>query len=825
MSNFETRLNQARNGNGVLFCGAGFTADCLNFSPDVTIGTASHLLSVFNDELKKRGETGTYRNIRNAAEAFKESFGEAKLMNLLINRFDIQNVSTDIVEVMRFPWERIYTTNYDNGIEHALRSAGRQHVSINNLDSPTEFTGSLPVIHLHGFVGKWNLENFDKSCILGAESYHRLDAISSWLDVFRRDVERAELVVFVGFSADDFHLNDVLFNVIGAKEKVFFFNRPNAEPDPDIRMTQGRFGEPNYMGRLGLAGTILRVLQSSPPTEPKLANFRRYERLDPEEGLPRVDEIEELFIFGRVNHGQVARDATLRRSDYHVHRSVVDEILTAFEGNTRVVLLLGDICDGKTLVLEDVCNGLSINRPVFRLLQPYEDLLDEVSRILHVYPRAALIIENCFELRQDRLDQLARTFDGSAGLLLLSSRNVSAEAETIPVQRLRGCRDFREYSMGALTDEEVEALIPLVDQIAGWRHLPAYGSRNKKAFIVRECHRSLPAFLLRLLRSDYVRKRYREEYNKTAGLSGPERTAVIAALYVAHIGHTAPLGFLSNALQIDVGGMIHRIDRGQEGLRLLSRHGDYVHTVPAIGARNILEHIILDRDIVDSIVVILQYLAHGRQSDDFERYMFAQMMRYSILRSVVNDRVQINRFFDNISKNEYLRTRVLFWLQWHMAKADMGEFVEAEKYLEQGYAEATNDERRMGRKYNRRQLDDRKAKFLMQRAQRIDRTRGYLHEDMREACQIVSRLLREEELTHHPFETVRDIVETFCAKDEELLEMHREAIGHSIRDLVQRAEGQVQKLPRGSEVNRATKALTDARALLGIGSDVGMKQR
>ena len=814
MSVFETRLNHARNGNGILFCGAGFTAECLNFGPDPTIGTASHLLSVFNDELAKQGEPGSYRNIRNAADAFKASFGEAELMNLLIDRFDIQNVSTDIVDVLRFPWARIYTTNYDNGIEHALRSASRQHISINNLDSPIELTGSLPVIHLHGFIGKWNLENFGKSCILGAESYHRLDAISSWLDVFRRDVERAELVVFVGFSADDFHLNDVLFNARGTNHKVFFINRPEAEPDPDVRMTQERFGESYYIGRLGLAGTISRVLQSSRPQEPTLANFRRYERPDPEEGVPRVDEIDELFIYGRVNHRQVARDAELGRSDYHVRRSAVDEILVALEGKTRVLLLLGDICDGKTLVLGNVCNELSINRPVFCLFQPYEDTLDEVSRILHAYPRAALIIENCFELRADRLIQLARTFDGSDGVLLLSSRHISAEAETRPVQRLRECQDFREYSMGPLTDEEMDALIPLVDQIAGWRELPAQGWGSKKDFIVRECSKSLPRFLLRLLRSKYVRQRYREEYNKTAGLSERERTAVIVALYVAHIGHPAPLGFLSNALQMDVGGMIDRLEKGQEGLRLLSRQGHYVHTVPSIGATNILEHIISDRDIVDSIVAILQHLADSRRDNDFERYMFAQMMRYSILRSVVTDRAQINRFFDNISKHTYLRTRVLFWLQWHMAKADVGEFVEAEKYLEQGYAEATNEERRTGRNYNRRQLDDRKAKFLMHRAQRVDRTRGYLHEDMREACRLVLRLLRDEEVTHHPFETIKDIVETFRAKDQDLLDVHREALERSIRDLVQRAEGQVKKLPFASEVMRATRMLTEAKALL-----------
>ena len=809
MSNFETRLDRARNGNGILFCGAGFTADCLNFNPDVMIGVGSHLLDVFNKELQQRGKTHSYRNIRNAADAFKTSFGETALMNLLVKRFSIQNISSDVVDVMKFPWERIYTTNYDNGIEYALRSVGRQCSPFNNLDSPDELTKSLSVVHLHGFIEKWNLHNFSSSCILGAESYHRLDAVSKWLDMFRLDIERAELLVFVGFSAEDFHLNDVLFNVKGVREKIFFINCSTADPDPDTQMTQERFGQSNYMGRIGLANTIIRILQNEPPKEPKLASFQRYERPDPESTLPSAKDIEDLFLFGRINKRQVARDATLGRSDYHVHRPVVDEILNAFEKDVRIALLVGEICDGKTLILENLSNRLSISRQVFLLRHPYEDLLDEISQILHIYPKVALIIENCFDLREDRLSSLASMFNGSEGLLLLSSRNISVEAESVRIHNLGKLQNFRQYSIEPLADEEVDALIPLMDQIAAWRHIQANTIVNKKRFIVRTCNNSLPGFLLRLLKSEHVRRRYREEYNKVTSLSGTERTAITTALYISHIGHNTPLGFLSNAIRIDVGSMLDKFDQIRDGLRLVYRRGDYVQTVPSIGATNILEHIIPDRDIVDSIVTILYYLSEYRRHDDFERHIFGQMMRYSILQSVVKNCNQINRFFDNISKDPHLRSRVLFWLQWHMAKVDMREFDEAEKYLQQGYTEAINYERRTGNNYNRNQLDDRKAKFLMLRAQYIERNPINLYRDMKEACQIVARLSREENLTHHPFQTLKVIVETFISKQGELLEMHRDPIRRMIDALVERARAGVRRVPQGYQERRATEAVNE----------------
>ena len=104
--------------------------------------------------------------------------GEHGLLELLVDRFKIQNISADMVEIVNFPWERIYTTNYDNGLELALQRAGREPKSLNNMDKSANVAGSgIEIVHLHGFIEKWDISNFLQSCILGAESYHRLDVL------------------------------------------------------------------------------------------------------------------------------------------------------------------------------------------------------------------------------------------------------------------------------------------------------------------------------------------------------------------------------------------------------------------------------------------------------------------------------------------------------------------------------------------------------------------------------------------------------------------------------------------------------------------------
>ena len=99
-------------------------------------------------------------------------------------------------------------------------------------------------------------KKLSRSCVLGAESYLKLTRVKNWLDRFRYDVDRAQVVVFVGFNAGDFHLNQAINDLTGLREKAFFINRSTAEADPDVTVAQRRLGTPFFIGRAGFAASI-----------------------------------------------------------------------------------------------------------------------------------------------------------------------------------------------------------------------------------------------------------------------------------------------------------------------------------------------------------------------------------------------------------------------------------------------------------------------------------------------------------------------------------------------------------------------------------------
>jgi hypothetical protein len=807
---FERRLDLARNGGGVLFCGAGFSADCLNFEPDQTIGTGAQLLRLFNEQLRQEPP---YTNLQNAADALHEQIADNGMMKLLKERFTVANVTADMTDLLRYPWQAIYTTNYDNAIEIAALSAKKSVEPLNNTDNPNSKTSSVPVIHLHGYVQKWDIHNFYESCVLGAESYSNLTQVKNWLDRFRLDVDRAQIVVFVGFNAGDFHLNQAINDLTGLRDKAFFINRPTAQADPDVTAAQRRLGTPFFTGRAGFAATIRELLSKDAPKEPSLASFAKYTPSEPALTVPTQTQIEDLFLYGKIEPSLLARDSSNNASEYHVRRSAINETLSAIEASTRIVLFDGYPCDGKSLLVNDLAYRLSGTRPVYQLRQAYENLLDEIASILHHARNAVLIIENCFDLTPERLSSIARQFDGQEGVLLLTSRAVAIDASPTGLALLNGFASFRRTTLVGLDEAEVIALSDLADQIAGWRDFHGLDQGSRLRFIKETCKASLPNFLIRLLRSDYVTNRYREEFNRLA-LSKDERAAIILALYVAHIGENAPVSFLSNATGKDFAAIIDRLNAkaGNDTFRLVRRVGGIIQTVPSIGAENILNNLIEDQEIVDTIVPVLKNLATSSRSD-FEERMFNQMMRFSILTNFVSDKYEINRFFEHNKRELRIRRRPLFWLQWHMAKCAADQFPEAEKLLDQGYTEAANYEKSSGKKFDRRQLDDRRAKFFMLRASKSSRPGDMLIKEFREAIVLAEKVLRQDDPQHYPFETIYDIVRVFMEKRHQFRSEQNTTIRSKIVQLISYARTRIGVIPAGYQRDKAQSALDSANSL------------
>ncbi len=261
-------------------------------------------------------------------------------------------------------------------------------------------------------------------------------------------------------------------------------------------------------------------------------------------------------------------------------------------------------------------------------------------------------------------------------------------------------------------------------------------------------------------------------------------------------------------METDYGAIIDSLNAraGNDTFRLVRRSGEFIKTVPSIGAQNILQNLFSDAEIVDAVVPLLRNLA-ATYRNSFEQRMFNQMMRFSILSDVVTDQVEIDRFFEHNKQEPQIRRMPLFWLQWHVAKCAAGELLVAEKLLEQGYAEAEALEGRSGRKFDRRQLDDRRAKFLMLRSEKNKCAGVDLFRDFKEAIELTDKILRQDDPQRYPFETLAEIVRIYVVVGHRLDDGHKELINKWLDQLAIYARKRIGMIPSGYQSDKAQIAL------------------
>ena len=607
-------------------------------------------------------------------------------------------------------------------------------------------------------------------------------------------------------------MNRVFFNASASRNKVFFVNLIGSQDDRQLTASQRNFGTSLPIGRDDFAQHAKDTLGKPIPTEPHLASFSEI-RLSPTSSTPPgVDSVTDHLVFGRLRSEYLMRDIDRESSDYRVKRNPIDEVIQHVARSGNIALVTGSVCTGKSLLALEVMQRLTTQRRVFQLRIAYHDVCDEVRKIVQAYPNSLICIEECFFLG-DQLVEIAKSVEGTNSNLLLTCRDVAYDAASdgLIVSASSKPDRVRRFPLSKMTESEVGGFIALSDRIAGWQELSGKSWSWKERYIKNVCHSNMAEFLLHLLKSEAVRKKVEDEYHRCVTTAPRLKKPLIVALYIQHIGLPVQLEVLSTLLESDVGGELDRVPRSSR-FELIRREGAYVHTLPSIGARELLRSIVPDEEIVATITEVLHSLLENRRYGHTYTHIFNQFMRYPILQGVVDSKREIDDFFDQLSMHSSVQRQIHFWLQFSMAKTDFGEFDKAEKYLENAYG-IVKERRNNTHTQPYKQLDDQKAKVLLRSRTRSARYSDYLAV-LREVTQIVHRILDMPELTFHIFDTLSLYCNFISSKfPGSFHESQHELVRTATRSLADKARMRSRTLTEFHARARADSALAKLAAL------------
>ncbi|WP_461426237.1 SIR2 family protein [Gymnodinialimonas sp.] len=581
---------------GLLFCGAGFLADCLNFD-EKSLGVGGHLLQALNKSLGRN-----YRDLQLAADYYAETRAYEGLRKFLIDRYDIRHEDQSAAEIVGFPWDRIYTTNYDDLISQSLQRTHIRHEVFDILTPPHEairMAGSKQmVVHLHGARRNWGtLDTFEKTCILGRKSYVLLNDRHPWFDQLQQDFDRARFVVFLGFSNNDLHLTKMMHAVQGAHLKTFFVNRVDDAEDYELLDAQKAYGQSINCGREGL----LEALRTSEATR---TNNRRVLRSVRETVLPDVapntpttQDQYDFIIFGRQNHSALLFDIRNESEFFRVQRGlsqkiteyVLEESLLA----GKVAMLEGGIASGKSFILAEINQRLKLaGRSTFILDRIYDDVLSEVEHILTSYSNPVIILDDAFRLKFDDLRRIFEMIGQHGGISVMAARNrFLDDAPDVPTW-IGEKGEYRTWSCDTLSSEEMHALARCSERQGIWPGQTRLSEHQKVESIRRDYRAGFASFLLGVFRSKVVRDRFRTAIDTVAGSGTQAEGGLILALYLRHLNVPVYDETLSRMLGVSAYEVLSGLVKRSPFLQYDDHLRSY-ETINAVNARDALSRFFL----------------------------------------------------------------------------------------------------------------------------------------------------------------------------------------------------------------------------------------
>lgn len=122
------------NGKLILFLGSGATYGCKTYDGNSlpTSGELAELLAV------KSGYSYSGESLQKVVGSARMKLGDVEYFSILESVFSRCKPSSDLVELAKFPWLRIYTTNIDDSFENAFTQHSKQKLQVKNIKTHIE---------------------------------------------------------------------------------------------------------------------------------------------------------------------------------------------------------------------------------------------------------------------------------------------------------------------------------------------------------------------------------------------------------------------------------------------------------------------------------------------------------------------------------------------------------------------------------------------------------------------------------------------------------------------------------------------------------------
>jgi hypothetical protein len=732
----EDAMERALDGDAILFVGAGFSSGAINLKGERFL-RGSELASLFAARTGLPSDT----SLEDAAEVYEERYGSDALIRELQQEFTASKVQPYHREVARYPWKRVFTTNYDNVLELSYSLESKKLVPI-TLDRdiyavPKQHT---ICVHLNGYVDMLDRSNLDNQLKLTESSYVTSSvADSSWAMLFRQDIRFAKTIFFLGYSLSDLDIKRLLVESQGLSDKSFYVI--GKAPDAATQRRASRYGNVLTVDVQDLAQQLSSKRSSYQPPERSLFLSSIKELSTIAARSPLTDKnFLDLLAFG-VRTDELISESLHFEKTFFLERSETDEVFHLIDSGDRLIVISSDLGNGKSLFLDGVrLRALEKGFRVFDVRERVEEAALELEYIAKLPDKILVTIEEYQnwlpEIRSFRMNASDRA------VLIVTARNYINDLAIDDLLEATAVENISEIRIDNLDDEEINWFIDSLNEYGLWGNFAGQTRNQKTRHIKHDCGRQVHAILLKLFDSPDIGTRLRA---LSDGLKTQrESYEVLLGVFVLTVLNQMPtIDMLTDIWGPElIGSTSFRRNPVVQQLLDFQRYEILVRS--PVSAQYLLRRIADPNLIVNVLIKMARRASSAASISQRYRTLYTNLMKFSSLQLILpeGNPGAIITYYETIKNLEGSKSNVLFWLQYAIACLVIGDLGRAKKYFDTSYSLAED------RGWDTFQIDNHFARFLLVQAVETDYKSAV--ENFRSARNIINRQIRDERL-HYPY--------------------------------------------------------------------------
>lgn len=705
--NIDEMFRRITSGKAIIFTGAGFSRNAKNIA-NVEPPLAKELSKKIG-ALAGLGDDN--EDLMFTSHFYLKHGNKNELLKLLKDNFVLREVSESHQKICSLPWRRFYTTNYDNSIELASLLVGKRIESLDIDDLPKDYLSQGDLcVHLNGVIDKATIADLDSKIKLTNSSYLSPQSFlsSQWNYVFKRDLETASAVIFVGYSMYDMDVQRLLYQTDSLVEKTYFIVHDNASFQETFFLTD--FGHVLTVGVDGFAKIIndMPVPESEDTKDLSLDCFE-FKEIDYNHETITDTEIKDFLLFGKHDDNQINTSVSNDFVDnFLINRELLNDTIKLIQSRNNV-LIHSELGNGKTIFLKMITYLLSregYNVYTFCERSEYDDELSEVDWIVKHKNNVIIVIKG-YNKAERLLNHININYPDDV-CVIITDRSAVALRTAHFINSLN--IEFSEISLDQLTEQEISEFVDLIENQGLWSELTSLSKTNKIKKIREDYNGQISGILLGLLKSPSIQERIKsltDELFKSQEFK--DTVFAIALCDIIDVRKTSSI-----ISEIAGNNTIYKMNlRSSDQFKSLYRfteNGTAIETKSSLMSLAIINNSFNESYVRHKLLSIVGTFNELRNVSYDANKIFKSLLRFHVLEILLPQKQRaLDSYYMELKRVcPWLTDSPHYWVQYAMCRLSIGDLDSAQTYLNDAYSLANSKE-----DYHTENIDTQQARLLI----------------------------------------------------------------------------------------------------------------